>query len=207
MNTLQLFSVGAIFCVVFASGGCAQDASFESDVREFQHELNTQYADSVKSPLTDEDKQDFTGLPFYAPDEQFRVEAQLMRLNGRPIEMPTTTDRIARYQPYGKLLFEIGGDSLELTVYQPVAFPTNKELAEKPPLFLPYTDLTNGNETYGAGRYIDIERQEGETWMVDFNQSYNPYCAYNTRYSCPIPPGENHLDVRIEAGVRYEAHY
>ncbi len=74
-------------------------------------------------------------------------------------------------------------------------------------LFLPFTDLTNGNGTYGGGRYIDLEIPKGDTMVIDFNKSYNPYCAYNGKYSCPIPPKENDLNIAIKAGVKnYSKH-
>jgi uncharacterized protein (DUF1684 family) len=69
-------------------------------------------------------------------------------------------------------------------------------------LFLPFTDLTSGVESYGGGRYIDMEVQKGNTWTIDFNKGYNPYCAYNEKYSCPIPPAENDLKVEVKAGVK-----
>ena len=69
-------------------------------------------------------------------------------------------------------------------------------------LFLPFTDLTNGEATYAGGRYIDLAIPDGDTLIIDFNKSYNPYCAYNKKYSCPIVPKVNHLEIDINAGVK-----
>ena len=69
-------------------------------------------------------------------------------------------------------------------------------------MFLPFSDLTSGNETYGGGRYIDLEIPKGKTITIDFNQAYNPYCAYNPKYSCPIVPAENELLTNVNAGVK-----
>ena len=74
-------------------------------------------------------------------------------------------------------------------------------------LFLPFTDNTNGVETYGGGRYIDLKIPAGNTINIDFNKAYNPYCAYSDKYSCPIPPPENHLDIEIKAGIKLTDHH
>ena len=114
--------------------------------------------------------------------------------------MKTSTSRRPVYEKYGDAVFEIDGKTYTLSIYQ------NHELLNivgyRDYLFLPYTDLTNGEETYGGGRYIGLRIPKGDTIVIDFNKSYHPLCAYNHDYSCPIPPKENHLEVRIEAGVK-----
>ncbi|MCB0475507.1 MAG: DUF1684 domain-containing protein, partial [Flavobacteriaceae bacterium] len=100
--------------------------------------------------------------------------------------------------------FELNGQSLKLHVYQ------NQELIKQAEyenhIFIPFTDLSSGNESYGGGRYIDLEIPRGDTLVIDFNKAYNPYCAYNHKYSCPIPPRENSLPVAIHAGVKAFKH-
>ena len=118
----------------------------------------------------------------------------------KPFEMKTTTSRRPLYVKYGELHFEIDGISCQLNVYQNVEF--SKKPGYKNSLFLPFTDYTSGVESYGGGRYIDLEIQKGNNWTIDFNQAYNPYCAYNEKYSCPIVPEENDLKVEIKAGVK-----
>ena len=114
--------------------------------------------------------------------------------------MKTTTDRAPLYVKYGEISFNLNGEKFKLNVYQ------NLELIKKPGfkkhLFLPFSDLTSGNETYIGGRYIDMEIPKGKTIIIDFNQAYNPYCAYNYKYSCPIVPLENDLATHINAGVK-----
>lgn len=199
---IRLYLVSMMICAGLMLDGCAQDTSFEDGVAEFQQELNDMFSDSTQSPLPEEERVNFEGLSFYEAHEDFLVKADFKRVAGRVVEMPTTTDRIARYQPYGKLNFELNGEEHELTVFQNIAFPSNKKDVQPELLFLPYSDLTNGKETYGGGRYIDLEPQDGSVWELDFNKSYNPFCAYNAKYSCPIPPSENHLDTQIKAGVK-----
>ena len=113
--------------------------------------------------------------------------------------MKTSTDRLPEYVKYGEAYFTLDEKELKLSIYQ----STNHEKEEgyEDSLFLPYTDLTSGDGSYGGGKYLDLKIPEGNTIIIDFNKTYNPYCAYSHRYSCPVPPEENDLLVRIEAGV------
>ena len=175
--------------------------NYTASIKDFQYELNTKYGDKEDSPLTEEDLRKFKALDFFPIDSTYKVIAKF-ELNENPtfFEMPTTTDRKPIYKTYGTATFSLAGKELELHIYQ------NQGLIKKPEyknhLFIPYTDLTNGNGSYGGGRYIDLEIPEGNTIIIDFNTSYNPYCAYNHKYSCPIPPKENNLTISIKAGVK-----
>ena len=114
--------------------------------------------------------------------------------------MKTSTTRLPEYKKYGELHFTIDEVAYKLNVYQSMDLKKKKEY--KNHLFLPFSDLTNGKESYIGGRYIDIEIQDAAVWEIDFNKAYNPYCAYNHKYSCPIVPLENDLEVAIYAGVK-----
>ena len=167
----------------------------------FQKELNAQFADPEDSPLTEEDWLVFAGLEFFPIDTTYRVTARLeLTPDSKPFSMPTTTDRLPIYKLYGKAQFTLKGKECTLEIYQ------NQDLIQDPEysdyLFLPYTDRTNGNSSYGGGRYIDLTIPKGEEITIDFNQSYNPYCAYNSEFSCPIPPRANDLALEIRAGVK-----
>ena len=169
--------------------------------KKFQTELNQSYADSLKSPLTKEDLNHFKGLDFFPINGKYIVEATFVRTKKEnPFGMKTTTSRTPLYKKYGELHFSIDGKEFKLNVYQ------NIELIKKPGyddyLFLPFSDLTCGKESYIGGRYIDMRIQKGTIWTIDFNKAYNPYCAYNYEYSCPIVPLENDLDIEILAGVK-----
>ena len=175
---------------------------FERDsVIQFQKNMNEHYADSAKSPLKIKDLAVFKALEFFSINEKYFVKATFKRTKKeKPFEMKTTTSRRPLYVKYGELHFEIDGISCQLNVYQNVEF--SKKPGYKNSLFLPFTDYTSGVESYGGGRYIDLEIQKGNNWTIDFNQAYNPYCAYNEKYSCPIVPEENDLKVEIKAGVK-----
>jgi len=173
---------------------------------EFQKELNRQYSDPKESPLR-EKADTFKGHDFFVIDSAFIVEASFVRaVNAIPFQMKTSTNRLPVYEKYGEATFTLDGETFNLSIYQNLNF-RNRE-GYKNHLFLPFTDLTNGNETYSGGRYIDLEIPEGNTIRIDFNKSYNPYCAYTEGYSCPIPPAENNLGYTITAGVKKpKSHY
>ena len=183
---------------------CSAMAFAQKDLasaEKFQSELNQSYADSLKSPLMKEDLKQFKGLDFFSINEKYIVEATFIRTKKeKPFGMKTTTSRTPLYKKYGELHFEIDGKALKLNVYQNVDL--NKKPGYEDYLFLPFSDLTCGKESYIGGRYVDMKIQKGKIWTIDFNKAYNPYCAYNYEYSCPIVPLENDLDIEILAGVK-----
>ncbi len=134
-------------------------------------------------------------LNFFEVDESYKVKATFERIeNGEEIEMQTNTDRAPLYSRYGVLHFTLEGADHRLTLYQNVEQPDY--------IFLPFKDKTNGDQSYGAGRYLNFKPSDLEAPYIDFNYAYSPYCAYNNEYSCPIPPRENHLDVAMPAGEK-----
>lgn len=169
--------------------------------KEFQETLNREYGNREESPLTEEDFKTFKGLDFYPINEKFIVEAQFTRTpNEKVFKMKTSTTRLPEYVKYGELSFSIDGKNFKLNLYQNIDL-TKKEGYEDY-LFLPFSDLTCGKESYIGGRYIDMRIPKTNTVTIDFNKAYNPYCAYNHKYSCPIVPLENDLDIEILAGVK-----
>lgn len=181
--------------------GFGQHKFDKTAVETFQKELNIEYADAVKSPLTIEDRIHFKTLDFYPINENLFVIAQFVRTeNEKPFEMKTSTERKPLYVKYGELFFSLDGKSFQLNVYRNIELSKKKEYEDH--LFLPFSDLTSGNESYIGGKYIDLKIPKGNTIAIDFNTSYNPYCAYNHKYSCPIVPLENDLNIEIKAGVK-----
>lgn len=172
-------------------------------VAAFQQTINAEFRNPEESPLTPAERQAFQTLPFYPTRYAYCVEATLVRdSTSAPFAMQTSTARRPLYRKYGELRFVLQGRALRLTVYQ------DQELLKRPGLedylFVPFTDLTNGRETYGGGRYIDLRFPPAgaRTLVLDFNKAYNPSCAYNHGYSCPVPPAENRLAVAIPVGVQ-----
>lgn len=189
-----------IIALLFLNSSFAQDNDV-NDVYEFQKQMNEEFLDSLKSPLTNEDRVLFKTLDFYPINEKFIVEAKfVLAKKQKAFKMKTSTDRTPLYKKYGELHFEIEGDKFVLNLYQ------NIELSRRPGfkdyLFLPFSDLTSGKESYIGGRYIDMRIPVSDKVIINFNKAYNPYCAYNYKYSCPIVPLENDLNIAIEAGVK-----
>ena len=181
--------------------GFAQDKFDAAVVTKFQNELNSEYADAKTSPLMAEDLATFKSLDFYPASEKYFVVAKFVRTKKeKPFEMQTSTDRKPLYIKYGEVFFTIDGSNFKLNVYKNIVL--SKQEKYKDHLFLPFSDLTCGNESYIGGKYIDLKIPKGKTISIDFNTSYNPYCTYNHKYSCPIVPLENDLNIEIKAGVK-----
>lgn len=188
-------------CLLFLISISAFSQTHQEEIELFQKTMNTEFVNPNESPLTAEGLKDFKALSFFPINEKFRVEAKFVRTEDAvPFKMKTTTRRLPTYVKYGEAIFEIDGIEYKLNVYQSVRL--SQTLEHDDYLFLPFTDLSNGEGSYSGGRFIDLSIPEGNTIVIDFNKAYNPYCAYNHKYSCPIPPDENHLNVKIEAGVK-----
>jgi uncharacterized protein (DUF1684 family) len=189
-------------------------SEYEKEIIAFQNELNAEFADKEESCLLPKDLRKFRktlknhskGLDFFPIDENFKVVAKFVRTaNEIPFKMKTTTDRLPIYKKYGEAHFTLNEKQFILSIYQ------NQKLIKKEKykdhLFVAYNDLTNGNESYGGGRFLDFKIPDGDAIIIDFNKSYNPLCSYNHSYSCPIPPKENYLEIEIKAGVKvFEKH-
>lgn len=145
-----------------------------------------------QSPLTFEQKRDFAGLHYFPenPDLRFELAAEALPQPDR-VEMQTSTGDVQVYHRHGRIRFQVEGQDAELTIYEgPNGY------------FLPFVDSLAGQETYPAGRYLEPEPLPGGRFLVDFNLAYNPYCAYNDYWSCPLTPFENHVRVPIRAGEK-----
>ena len=195
MKNLHLF----FLLVIFVS--CSEQKEPLLGETEFQLEMNASYKDASTSPLKEKDRKSFKGLNFFKFDSTYVVPAKIVLTpDEKPFEMKTTTDRRPVYVKYGNVEFLIKGKPYQLNIYQ------NLDLLKKEGyedyLFLPFLDNTNGEESYGGGRYVECRIPEDNNLTIDFNTAYNPYCAYNDKYSCPIVPRENYLDVDVRAGVK-----
>jgi len=155
------------------------------------------------SPISGAERRQFPGLSYFAPDERWRVNAALTRLKeGRAFEMATSTGEPRLQLRYGRLDLATPEGPASLFAYRDAADAQGMAHAGDGPLFLPFRDLTSGQQTYGAGRYLDLVEVASDTIEVDFNLAYSPYCAYSEAYSCPLPPAENWLKIAVRAGER-----
>lgn len=150
------------------------------------------------SPIPREDRGAFDGLAYYPYDEDLVFQVALEEGDDpEEVVMATSAEgRQAAYRRVGSFAFEVDGAPRRLYAYR-------QTHGHGPPsLFIPFRDATSGEETYGAGRYLDLEVESSGAYVLDFNEAYNPYCAYSEEYVCPLPPRENWLDVPIEAGEK-----
>jgi uncharacterized protein len=180
---------------------CAGKASAQADIDSilaFRKGYIQAFLEDEHSPLN---KKGTKGLRFYAPDTNYIVTGSFRRTeDAATFSMPTSSGKYKEYVQYGVVNFILNGISCTLSVYQSIALREMEEY--KNYLFIPFNDATNGAETYGGGRYMDISMNEisNNQLRIDFNRSYNPYCAFSDGYSCPVPPDENKLSIEIKAG-------
>ncbi len=191
--TLPAFTQGIIY------------AEYESDyinkVKAWRQQKDENYKQEDKTMLTKELLKNFSGLNYYDIKYDYVVQGKLTKFNdGRTFSIKTTGGESYEYLIFGKVQFLIEGNQLELQVYQSQRSATAGK--KKGALFIPYIDLTSGGETFGGGRYLVLDVPDNDTLPLDFNMAYNPYCVYDVGHSCPIPPRENRLNVRIEAGEK-----
>ncbi len=163
-----------------------------TELEEFRAGKDDFFAHHPQSPLTPEQKRNFRGLSYFPENESLRLEVKLDPFpEPDRIEMQTSTGDVQVYQRIGRIKFPVDGQEAGLTIYQ-----------SEHGYFLPFVDSLAGEETYPAGRYLEPEPLPGDRFLVDFNLAYNPYCAYNDAWSCPLTPFENRLKVPIRAGEK-----
>jgi len=173
---------------------------YKAQIAAFRAKYTHDFLADANSPLK---KDDLQFLRFYDPDSTYRVVARKeILLNEPTFVMPVFSGTGQQYVRYALLKFVLRGKPMQLTVYRSIALATLADYKDY--LFLPFTDNTNGGDTYAGGRYIDMDTKDvnGDTVVIDFNKAYNPYCAFSGGYSCPKPPDENRLPVAIEAGEK-----
>ena len=176
---------------------CDNRKRYNNDLTPFQREINDFFKDASVSPLKKRDLKNFRGLDFFTYDSTYLVTAKLTKTpKEKPFMMLTTTDMVVEYIKYGTVSFELLDNQYSLDIYKNLEDPN-----ERDNLFLPFLDDTNGNESYGGGRYINLDIPQGDNLIIDFNSAFNPYCVYDEKYSCPIVPRENYLPLEIKAGV------
>lgn len=200
------FRIGMFLIITLFLSSIELEAQWKpKEARIWQKEMNVSFKSETESPLQETDRIKFKRLPFFKINKKLALSAKWERCNDSSwFEMTTSTERRPIYRKYATLYFSIGDDSFKLTAFQPQSL-FQKEGWENY-LFIPFGDESNGNQTYGSGRYVEIRIDLGkELILLDFNKSYNPYCAYSERYSCPKIPIENILDIKINAGVKYPA--
>jgi uncharacterized protein (DUF1684 family) len=163
-----------------------------TELTHMRAEKDDFFRNSPHSPLSPEQQGDFAGLHYFPENPGLRVTVGVERFpTPETIRMQTSTGDVQAYERFGRISFPVDGQEATLTIYR-----------NENGYFLPFVDSLAGKETYGAGRYLEPEEQPDGKFLVDFNLAYNPYCAYNENWSCPITPAENRLKVPIRAGEK-----
>jgi uncharacterized protein (DUF1684 family) len=201
----QLRITASLACVLVVAGCTSgppapvDDRPYEAQVQAIRTQKDQFFKASKESPLLPADRARFTALPYYPVDSAYRVPAALTQEAGGPpaiIELQTSTGEVDKMRRVGTLGFTLSGTAYTLTAFA----PADAKIITR--LFVPFGDLTNVDETYRGGRYLDLQRTPTGLYDLDFNQAYHPYCVYNPSYVCPLPPRENRLVVAIRAGER-----
>ena len=168
------------YATKIAADRAAKDASFAKD----------------NEPIPANRKSELLPLAYFPIDPDYNVPAALKRIDDPTIiDMPTSTGTNRKMRRVGTLEFSLKGQPQKLTAFVEVGTDPNH-------LFVPFSDLTAGTETYAAGRFMDLDRNATGIYEVDFNRAYNPYCYYNAKFDCPYPPKENRLPLPVRAGER-----
>jgi uncharacterized protein (DUF1684 family) len=173
--------------------------SYEEAIDSFRADKDEFFRTNPHSPIPGDQRDDFPGLPYYPVNTALRFEDRRLEpyTGDEPsdFQIPTSDGRLRPAHRAGVLRFELDGAAHALTAY-------TFEGGDGRSLFVPFLDATSGRETYGAGRYLDLEPEDDFSYTLDFNLAYHPSCVYDPVYSCPLTPAENRLPIRVEAGER-----
>ncbi|MDH5474262.1 MAG: DUF1684 domain-containing protein [Cyclobacteriaceae bacterium] len=196
-NIILLVVVGVMLAVVVNSFNNGEtDEAYIKALTEHRRKKNIDFQTADDSPFAN-DFSKFDGLKYYAPDLKFKVRAEFIDIEDKKIITLSTSDALHKqYLEYGYVAFEIDNEMYRLVILEMVGDDFDGSL------FLAFGDGTSAIDTYGAGRYLEVEHDGGSFMTLDFNYAYNPYCAYSEDFSCPFPPKENLLMVAIEAGEK-----
>jgi len=188
-----------IFLVLLLAAACsAPRKTYQEEIAAFRAEKDAAFKSDRESPIPQAERAAFQGLRYFDVDPRYRVPAALTESarSSQVIEMDTTAGNRDRFRVIGTLEFTLNGERRTLTAFiAETATDTRR-------LFVPFGDTTNRGETYGGGRYLDLSRTSTGLYDLDFNRAYNPFCVYDVRYECPIPPRENRLPIDIRAGEK-----
>ena len=163
-----------------------------TELQRFRADKDHFFTHDAHSPLTSEQRRHFKGLHYFPENHALRLEVEIEEYPAKEtVKMQTTTGDTQTYTRFGRIKFSVEGQEVDLTVF-----------TSRDGFFLPFTDSLAGQETYGAGRYLELEPLGKGKFLADFNHAYNPYCAYNDAWSCPMTPAENRLAVPVRAGEK-----
>lgn len=171
------------------------EKAWREQILHYREEKDRFLAESDHSPIPPDERDGFAGLAYYEPDPVFRLVVELDEDQHERVHVPTSTGDEQVYERVGTFTLDLPEGTVQLAAYDSDNHGDDE-------LFVPFQDATSGDETYGAGRYLEARELDDGRWLVDLNQAYHPFCAYNDAYVCPLPPPENRVDVPIRVGER-----
>ncbi len=195
----------SLFAVCILSCSSTKDrgplTKYERSIEKYRNNIHSEHLADESPFKTEEERAKFIGFKYFKTDEKYNIQANLEPFNVvDTIIMKTSSGKDRPFLKYGKITFGLNGNNHQLTLF--------KSVGDNAHFFLPFTDETSGDLSYGGGRYLDLDANHKltntNTLQIDFNKAYNPYCAYVDGYSCPIPPSENHVKTKLKAGVLYQ---
>lgn len=198
-NIILLLVIAVVMAtVLYTVYGSKDQTTYINQIKKERDEKDKFMRTSNESPFAD-NVESFTGLKYYPPDLKWKVTASLIPIeNKKPVVLTTNDGKEERYMEYAHAQFDFSGFRNRLLILEVIAMGPSRGK-----LFLAFGDATSADETYGAGRYLDVAKAPGaNTITLDFNKAYNPYCAYTEKFSCPLPPSENLLTIPIQAGEK-----
>jgi uncharacterized protein (DUF1684 family) len=197
-------AIPIVWAAAITAGGCnagnpppaETEGDYVAQIQLARAALDEQFRKQPNQPVPPAKMNEFLPLKYFPPDPEYVVPASLKPAEERiVVEMPTSTGKIRKQQRVGVLEFTLKGQPLTLGAFVEAGADVNR-------LFVPFSDMTSGTETYAAGRYLELDRTASGVYTIDFNKAYNPYCYYNPDFDCPYPPRESRLPLPIRAGER-----
>ncbi|WP_114751662.1 DUF1684 domain-containing protein [Pleomorphovibrio marinus] len=197
-NIILAFVVVVVFGTLIYTLTGTEDPELYKETVHAERERQFKYLKfNADSPLTQEQKQSLEALDFYDVDPTYKVKARMEPVEDRKMmEIPLTDGSVEKYVRHSFAIFELKGKDVKLLLLQAA------DETDRRNFFLAFADDTSGEETYGGGRYLNLRQDGQRSITIDFNLAYNPYCAYNPDFACPLPPKENLLEIPILAGEK-----
>ncbi len=198
MKKITYFIIPVILIIIVFTfiGNSESDEQYIDRINQERQEKDEFMRTSASSPFKDINEE-FTGLNYYPPDKDYKVTASITRFkNAEYVNINESDGSVKKYMKFAKADFLLQNQPVQLILLKPVGF------GQMNVIFTAFTDETSGDETYGGGRYLDLDFKNASKITIDFNQAYNPYCEYNESFSCPLPPRENHIPIAIRAGEK-----
>ena len=201
---MKLLRTTLIVLIAAALGACnagnpppaESEGDYVSQIQAARAAKDESFRTQPNQPVPPSKVNEFLPLKYFPPDPEYVVPASLKPAAERiVVEMPTSTGKLRKQQRVGVLEFTLKGQPLTLGAFVEAGADVNR-------LFVPFSDMTSGTETYAAGRYLELDRTSSGVYTIDFNKAYNPYCYYNAEFDCPYPPRESRLPLPIRAGER-----